>query len=352
MNDRFRRNDHFRLFAKNLEDAIAKYGDLPNDEIVSRQKAQLEHLVALEGEFRKTLIKHPWGTEVYKAFVTFITEEKRNILAARPYFRERQPVFTERISIELKHGNEKGLFPFNFNYLFVSFVLRTKPWPRTSKIVKLAQQIAELRHELSIMNMPLAISRSQLFFRSTPTSHLEYMDFVQIASEGLLVAIDKFVLPYSHRFRMVAIGRMVGFFIEQYSETLVHFYPTDKRKIYRANKVINRFSLDLDSVDWNKLAETVNKGADTSHTTNNDEIASLVSASSTVSADAPAATSSEGEEGSNLLDHFASLSDQEPDKLAEEAEAVNAMARAITTLSVFEQKYLRLRGMDLAGDPL
>jgi DNA-directed RNA polymerase specialized sigma subunit len=347
LSDRFREKDpHFCAFAKQLENAIARYGNLTHAEVTAKQKQGLQNLVELETEFRQTLIKHPWGAGVYRQFVAFITEEKRNILAARPYFRERQDVFKERISYELKRGNEKGLYPFAFNYMFVRFALRAKPWSKNSKIARIERQIVAARNELVEMNMPLAINRSRIFWKKTPESHLSYMDLVQIAAEGLMVAIDKYCPAARSAFAGVAIGRMVGFFIEQYSETMIHFFPTDKRKIYRANKLASRFMQDANNVDWEKLAESVNVGVDDGHKTNANEIASLMLAASTVSADAQVSNNASDGDGENyMLDRFAAQTELQPDKLVEESEAFETMRTAIDDLSIFEAKYLRLKGI-------
>jgi hypothetical protein len=93
-------SEHFRLFAKSLETIIDEYGGIEEITLVKRQKAQVEKLVKLEKKFRRTLINHRWGPGVYKSFVDFIIRERKNILAARPYFRERQDVFTSCLSLK------------------------------------------------------------------------------------------------------------------------------------------------------------------------------------------------------------------------------------------------------------
>jgi RNA polymerase sigma factor (sigma-70 family) len=339
-------DDHFRQFAHSLERAIDKYGDLSEETLVERQKRQIESLVALETKFRRTLIAHPWGPNVYKDFMTFICD--KNILAARPYFRERQTIFTNEISKALKNRSDKSLYKFHFNFNFVQFVLSARRWrcKKGGKIIKLAEQIAELRRELIEMNMPLAISRARIFWSRTPKAQLDYMDLVQISCEGLMSAIDKFCLPYSKVFRSVAIGRMVGNFIEQYSETLVHFYPVDKRKIYRANKLIHKF--DGDMVDFDKLADEINKGVEPEHKTTPTEIASLMAAASTVSADATPPevnVSNDGEALENQIDRYAADKSCQPDVQMEQAEALNVLTLAISNLSILERKLLKLKGV-------
>lgn len=340
-------DDHFRQFAGTLEHAIAKYGDAPEEDLVARQCRQVETLVQLETDFRRTLIQHPWGPGVYKAFIRHICEEKRNILAARPYFRERQPVFTNHISKALKKRAEKSLYRFHFNYEFVLFALGVYKWHPGSQVVKLAKQIHAARTELVEMNMPLAISRARIFWSRTPASQLSYMDLVQITALGLMSGIDKFVLPYTTAFRSVLIGRMVGNLIEQYSETMVHFYPVDKRKIYRANKVMGKYG---ENPDFQKVAEEVNKDVEPGHRTTASEIASLVSASSTTSADVTISNGdghSTTDAADTLVASFEADASCQPDVRVETAEALSVIGKAIRNLPLLEQKLLRMRGVAL-----
>lgn len=338
-------NDHFRLFASSLEAAIEKYGSMPEKTLLQRQKQQVERLVALETKFRRTLIKHPWGPGVYKSFIHFITEEKRNILAARPYFRERQEVFTKQIGPALRDRAFKSLYRFHFNYNFIVFVLKARSWNKTNfgaKITNLAKEVADIRTEIVEMNMPLAISRARIFWSKTPKSHLSYMDLVQITAEGLMSAVDKFVLPYSRVFRAVAIGRILGNLIEQYSETTIHFYPIDKRKIYRANKLSRKYAGD---VDYTALADDVNLGVDPAHRTNSSEIANLMAAASCVSADTILPKDSDAAEPG---ERFAADEANRPDALVEDQESRSLLYASIGSLALIDRKLLRLCGIEYA----
>ena len=97
----------------------------------------------------------------------------------------------------------------------------------------------EIRNNLCEMNLPLAINRSKIFWSKIPDTHLEYMDLIQASSEGLLIAIDKFVPPFKLVFRSVAIGRMVAYMIEDNSETIIKLSPTERRILYLINKAKN-----------------------------------------------------------------------------------------------------------------
>ncbi len=341
--------EHFQVFASNLEKCIEKYGPGEDESLLERQRRQIKLLISLETKFRKVLLEHRWGPGIYRRFVHFICEERRNILAARPYFRERQTVFTKYISNALKKKRDRSLYRFRFNYMFVLFALRCYRWRAGSEVVALAKQIESIRRELMEMNMPLAISQTRIFWSSTPRSHLSYMDLIQIHCAGLLAAIDKFVpgstrgmtktqaLEEYRKFRAVAIGRMIGDRIEQYSETLIHFYPVDKRKIYRANKRLRRFP---DQIDHEALSQLVNAEVDNpAHRTNAAEIADLLASASVLSLDAETESEPDG-----IISRYVDPATEGGEKI-EKADAMIAMQAAIQDLPMMEKKLLRMRGV-------
>lgn len=335
--------DPFRVFTEALSREIKACGGEGEDR-TERQKAQVERLVDLEGQFRQALCNHPWGPDTYRRFISYILDERRNILAARPYFRERQkPTFAEKISPTLRARDWRGLMEFSINYVFVRFVLGCRDWERfnhSRKLIRLAGEIAEAREVLIHENTPLAINRARKFWTRVPRSHLEYMDLVQIAVEGLCNAIDKFVPPYTPVIRSVMIGRMTGNFIEEYSQPMVHFYPSDKRLIYRANKAGRK----IEKGDWEKLAEAVNDGLDENIATTPSEIQLLMAAASHVSADATVGQDEDDAAPAPLTTKAAPAKDR-PDYLVEEIDARRALYTAIEELPIFEQKLLVMKGV-------
>lgn len=353
-------SEHFKSFAGQLEKLIATYGTIANIDWNAHQKKQVEQLLTLEKRWRDALIRHRFGPWCYKKFIAFIQGEKRNILAARPYFRERQDVFAKHISKALKKGDggSVDLYRFAINYQFIMFVMKLRTWPKKSPVTVLAEQIGQLRKDIVSLNLPLGIARARVFYSRTPKSHLSYMDEIQIAAEGMMAGIDKYSperkgIVNTRTFRGTMIGRMVGNFIEAYSETLVHFYPVDKRKIYRANKLVRNFAA---GVDYEKLAEGVNAvatkdsasaedgGVIESHKTTGSEIADLLAAASTVSADSSLPTDPEAPEP---ITRFAAPEATRPDVQVEDRDAMSLMAKVEESLSVFEKKLLRLMGLRL-----
>jgi RNA polymerase sigma factor (sigma-70 family) len=190
------------------------------------------------------------------------------------------------------------------------------------------------------MNTPLCINRARLFHSRTPPSHLSQMDLIQIGSVGLISGIDKYAPDgevVTKQFRSTAMGRMGGNFIEEYSAPMLHFFPVDKRKLYRANKIVGK---SVGPVDFGRVAEGVNEKGDVSTTP--DEMADLMAAASTVSSDSSLPSDPDAPEP---ITRFAAPESVRPDVQFERGEAMGRMEAAIARLTVFEQKLLRLRGV-------
>jgi hypothetical protein len=154
-------------------------------------------------------------------------------------------------------------------------------------------------------------------------------------------------------FRSTMIGRMVGNFIEEYSDTLIHFYPVDKRKIYRFNKLARNFP---NGIDYEKIAQQVNagikkekskrkaEGDEGTHQTTASEIADLAAAASTVSADSSLPTDPDAPVP---VTRFAAPESMRPDVMVESRDAMALMKKAGMGLTMFETKLLRLKGVRL-----
>lgn len=223
--------DIFKNFIKTMNDVL-----MENTEVDGRnQQSLLEDLFTLETEFRQSLISLPDGKEIYDKFILFITEDKGNILSARAYFRERQSVFSDKISRCFKEKRADDLFEFHINYHFIKWVCGTYKGNGKKSLNDIFTKVIDIRKVLCENNIPLAINRAKIFWSRIPNSHLEYMDFIQNASEGLMNAIDKFVPPYKTVFRSVAIGRMTLNMLTDHNATTVKFSPTERRILYRAN---------------------------------------------------------------------------------------------------------------------
>jgi len=337
--------EHFRRFAEDLKSVIA--GGATD----KTQKQQIDTLVRMETRFRRFLTSHPEGRAVYREFVDHITVQRKNILSARPYFRERQGVFSSKIAPALKAKAPSRLHGFRANYLFVAFAVSRYRGKRAAKVRKMADEIRAHRGGIIERNLPLAINRAKLFWGKVPhTSTTEYMDLVQTASEGLISAVDKFVPPYTTVFRSVAIGRMSGNMVEMYSDTTLHFYPSDRRELYRANITSYRKNMsDLPCVVeemnkqrkeiWEEAKKEKPETPEPKYVTK-DSMQSLLRAASPVSMDSRVG----GEDAQTMYSKVADPGPLQEEKVAE-AQDKRALADALSCLTIFEVKVLRLKGV-------
>ncbi len=347
-------DEHFSQFGQSLRQLIKPMLKMSDADRLQRQQQQLESLWAMEKEFRQLLIAHRWGPGAYQAFVDFIVNDKKNILAARPYFRERQATFASSISHALRQQDIQTLYQFHVNYNFVVHILGLRPWGGrggSRRLVQLGNDMGKLRQQLVEENLPLVINRARLFYSHTPRSHLSLMDLVQTSVDGLLSSIDKFCPPFSRMFRGVAIGRIVGNLIESYSSTSLHFFPADKRKIYRANKLLRH--QPATGVDYEDLARRVNIDLnDPGHETTASELTQLLAAASTVSSNTPVTGAPDDgyfDAPKTMEEQFVADDDTRPDTQVEAAELRLALARALEQLPRLETKVLRFRGIDCGG---
>lgn len=359
-------NESFRLFAGLVEKSLAKYGKMNDDQLLRLQKLQLETLHNLEDEFRTLLLKHRWGRGVYEAFVKKICVENGNILTSRPFFRERQDVCIGPISHALAAGDIDTLTKFHFNYNFVAWTMKLYRWRSGSELVRLSKEIEAARQDIVVLNSPLAISQARRFWGKAPAkaayTHLTFMDFVQVGLDGLVSSTDKFVLPNPskfkteaellfefRRFRPMSCQRMVGNFIETFSETLIHFYPKYKRMIYRANKYLAKHG---EAVDPQKLVNSVNKDAKGrfipgAARTSIFEIFDLLAAASSLGPTDSTLLAGDDEDRGNFLDQCPDANDNRPDVRVESAETSTRLQEAVLSLPIIERKLLRLKGVAL-----
>lgn len=310
------------------------------------QGAQVERLMALENSFKKSILKYAQSREIYKRFILMIVAENRNILTARPYFREKSVTFSKRITPAIKNADVVRLQSFDINFQMIQFIYENwkGAFPKTSQ--NYYNKIENARRTLIEDNMPLAINEAKKFFRKTPRNHVTMMDMIMACADGLASGIDKYCGPYSKVFKSVCIGRMKGNMVDIYSETVLHFFPSDKRILYKANIIRGRRGIE----DLDELAAAINesfaqderdgkKGIKDKVTA--DQLRLLMTASSTVSAD-----SKKDEEGHNVYSVTPDALDT-PEEAVEKADSLRKMLKSASGLDLISRKILRLKGIPL-----
>lgn len=311
------------------------------------QKEQVEELLLAEKKFKENIVKHHGlSTKVYKRFLQKICVENKNILSARPYFRETAITFSKQITPCIKTTNIEELKKFHINYQFIKFIRDTwiGPFPKTAEA--LYQRVHKARTKLIQNNIPLAINRAKLFYNKTPKSHLSLMDMIGVCAIGLASGVDKWVGEYSTVFRSVIIGRCVGLLIDIYSETMLHLYPSDKRILYKANSIRGRQGI----TEVKELADAVNKSflqdekegkSIPKGEVTESQLSELLNGASIASADA------------TMDDEGYGVYQLTPDLLPDmesvmiEQESTSSMTEHARKLPILHRKVLRLKGIKL-----
>jgi DNA-directed RNA polymerase specialized sigma subunit len=249
VNETNKRDPNYSQFISEMN-YVLRENDVANG---MSQRDLLNELFKIEREFKVVLLSNGHGPVIYEKFMQFILGQKseggkENKLSIRPYFRERQDTFSNKVFPILKEKKPKKLHRFRINYLFMKWTMDHYTGPSKRKLNTLIEKAIVIRKTLCENNLPLACNRVALFRKSSPLAHLQYMDLVQDASKGLIEAIDKFVPPYRTVFRTTAIGRMTLNMSEDLTATLVKLPPKDRRILYRARKA-KRDNADISGKD-------------------------------------------------------------------------------------------------------
>jgi len=313
------------------------------------QKEQVEELILAEKLFKEEILRYKYSTKVYKQFIDKIRREDCNILYSKIYFREGSDVFSSKITPCLKKEDPEGLKKFNINFNLILFIKNKWRGPLGPKAEKLYQRVHRARRILQENNLPLAINAAKLFYRKVPKSSVTLLDMISVSAQGLASAIDKYTGDkngnYSEVFRSVILGRAAGNLIKLYSETPMHFYPSDRKVMYKANSIKGRQGIH----DIEELTAAVNSAfmADSKEGLNvpkeqvkASDLQSLLNAATLISVEATV-----NEDGFGAYDY---TPDELPD--AEQSlintETSQKIGQLISKLSLIHRKILKLKGIN------
>lgn len=324
-----------------------------NDGSINDQQDQIKRLLELECQFRNYICRYSRGMDVYKLFIEQFLPGKNNILKAQSYFREKSNVFRKYISIAIKEQNPYKLMEFNVNYQFIKFIVDN--WDQDGSVLPIRAQnyyndLVKLRNTLIENNLPLAINRAKIFYKKTPRSHLGLLDLIDICVYGLIVGVDKFVGNQYNNWAGVAIGRMVGFMIEEYSKSFIKLYPSEKKILYRANALKYRLNI----TDIQELTDAVNESfeidkeegkAAPNYKITEVQIRTLMNSSNYTSANTTVNDGEEDDNGGSIYDYTA-----DSESLEEQIEKKDILNKILTIsqdLNMIEKKIIKLKGIDL-----
>jgi len=331
----------------NLANGIAKIlkennngKKLNKKQFTIQQKEQVERMMELEEIFRKNINSYKQSDKIYQKFLMHIKIERGNILTARPYFREDSKTFGNYISPAFKEDDIQKIKEFHINYKFMKFIVKNWRGNLPSKALKSWNEHKYVRQKIIENSMPLAINEAMKFYKAVPKSHLTLMDMINASSSGLCIGVDKWVGPFRTVFRSVCIGRMKSNIMELYNQTSLHYYPSDKKIIYKANLLKSREKIE----DPNKLLEAINQYLEE----NNDkrklemyELEDILNASNIKSVETEI-----DNDGFNMYDTYADETSN-VEKNIEKMDVLKNVLIQCEKLKVIERKIIRLKGVDL-----
>lgn len=331
----------------NLANSIAKILEKNNEgkklnkrEFTAKQKKQVERMMELEEMFRKTINSYKQSDKIYYKFLMFIKIEKGNILTARPYFRENSKTFGEFISPAFKEDDVEEIKRFHINYKFILFVIENWRGNLPKKAIKAWEEHQQVRQRIIENSMPLAINMAMKFYKATPKNHLSLMDMISSSVAGLCTGVDKWVGPFRTVFRSVCIARMKSNIMDLYNQTSLHYFPSDKKIIYKANLLKSREKIE----DPELLLEAINhylKESGDKRVLEEYELNDILNGSNIRSVETEV-----DDEGFTIYDTYIDKKSDVETNVAKK-DATQAMLYACQNLDLIEQKVIRLKGVDL-----
>lgn len=316
--------DIFNQFIKHLESITKK--DIDFD---TQQKRLFNELFKLERGVRDALLSHEQGIKLYEKFMFFVSKDLDNLLTVRLYFRERGSTFGYNISKAFKNKNPKVFHKYHPNYFFIKWVTENYSGPKKAFFKRSFARIEEIRREMCESNILLALNRAKLYWSKIPEGHLTYMDLIQDACEGLVVTIDKYVPPYRNVWRSVAIGRMTLNMSTDASGTILKFSPNEKRIIYRVNNAIVKEKKE-------KIEDILEYVKESFGDVTKEKLESLISASRHL--EGIEIVNDDGRKAGDWA-----ISDSNPEIETEKEDLSNKLFLASLSLSVLEQKIIKLK---------
>lgn len=252
--------EYRKLIAK--IDKVIKNNPITHD----NQGSYVNKLIKDERDLQLKINSLPISDTIYKEFSDKVTIEMGNILRAKPYFRAKEKLFNSEISKIFKKQDHLSLKGYDGNYLLISFLVERlnhhKPKIKDQTILKKIQIInslfdsyCDLRSKLIESNLALVVNRAIQFFNKTSSNSITVIDFINIATQGLSIAVDKYVGEYTKVFRSVCIGAMTRMMIENNTASLTKLPSGDKRILYRVN--IYRFRKGVTDIE--ELTRQINE---------------------------------------------------------------------------------------------
>ena len=221
------------------------------------------------------------------------------------------------------------------------FVVQNWKGNLPKKAQKSFEEHEYIRQKIIENSMPLAINMAMKFFKSVPRSHISLMDMVNASVSGLCIATDKWVGPFSTVFRSVCIGRMKSNIMDIYNQTVLHYYPSDKKIIYKANLLKHREKIEDEKEVLEKINEYLDESGD-KRVLEKHDLEYILNGASIYSADSVA----ENEKGHAIYDFYYD-ENSDVSTQSEQNDTIKNLVIACNKLTIIQQKIIKLKGVQL-----
>lgn len=201
----------------------------------------MEELISLEKEFVNSLLQNNKLAHSLSVFMDYFLANK-DLRSIKSYFRERESAFDDTFNNYLREKNYVALATkYNLNFLFCSFVAENVKINK--KLMSLYLKLKEIREKIIVLHLHYALNRAKLFTKYV-NNIFNFNDFVSVATEGLIVAVDKYCIDDTKTkptpFYIVAIGRMISHLIAaQATSSPVKITYKPARQLYTIKKFLD-----------------------------------------------------------------------------------------------------------------
>lgn len=283
-------------------------------------------LIDQEDAWRNIFLSTQQGKDIYKKFVDYILNERKNILDARPFFRLRQADFLNKVNPFIKEQNYEALFPLRANFTFINWAMPQYHCEHKQQLEVINRKIMQIRNDFLLRNSPLIINRIKIIYHVYPFIYKDIQDLISIASNATLIALDKFVPlideetgqnKYTSVLLSSIIGRINASVFQYNINQKLHMYPKDRKLLSELRKMKNGGYLDDEIAVIMNISES--------------EIERLFNSNQVLTL----------EEGYNVH----ADDSYRPDASCEKTEIMKSLQKNIDALSILERKMLYLKGM-------
>lgn len=283
-------------------------------------------LIDQEDAWRLVFLSTDEGKRLYKTFVDYILNERKNILDARPFFRLRQADFLNKVNPFIKDRNYEALYSLRVNFTFINWAMPQYNGEYKKELEAITDEIMQIRNDFLLRNYYLVINRIKMTYKAYPFIYKDIQDLIGIALNAALIALDKFVPlideytgenKYTRVLLSSIIGRINASVFQYNVNQKIHMYPKDRKLLAELRKMKKDGKLDDEIAAIMQISES--------------EVERLFNSSQVVTL----------EEGYNVQ------ADESfrPDATCEKTEIMKSIEKNVDGLSILERKMLYLKGM-------